>query len=922
MGGGSGMKLLLLNYSYLSAQLRALGHQVLTVGLEPDCDLVLTLADYRMEQILKKIRFQPDWVIFIDSLQRMIPRGLENCPYPLALFCLDSTINRFWQIPFAQISHLVLFDQKPESVLAQAKGLNSLWFPLCADTSIYNPQRRDKAFDISFIGNRNPHTRQKRENILRALSGRFNLTIFDGNPPLDALQTAEVYRKSKLVLNENLFPAVNLRLFEAMACGSAVLSEDTAPGLEDLFQDSKELITYNPENLLEKTAYYLEKGEEREAIAFSGCHNILNFHNLEKRAKELITLLENAPEKSHIDDGSKKCYIGKAFLNFALKWPQKDRDALVEAERFLKEAVADYPSYSALLALGKIFTLKSDFHSAMKSFEEATLLSAGDYRAPLCAGIIASMMEDTSSEKRLLSLAVDAIGEAADRGDLLRAGSASFHRFWGKCLAERGDFMDAGLMKYHLPIVFWSGMEHLRKAAETDSAMWEVIGDHLMRASALDQALLAYKNSASTDSAKIATAEKTSYLSLSENIVPLPAPPLLTLCMIVKDEARNLAELLPLVKSGVDQIVIADTGSQDDTIAVAKSFGAEVFSIPWSDNFAEARNRTLRLAKGRYIIYLDGDDRLDPIALHSLRNDLNGSEDKIFLTPVLDRLSGEVCLQKRIFPRKPELRFRGAIHEQVIADPANYTFVEAPLTIYHQGYDEKADLKNKSHRNLKIIGRELKKNPDDLYLHYHSALCYLNLQQDLKAIESLRKVAFPAASENTEAELQEHSLILLSKIFLRLSDIETAMKLLQTLLGFQPYSALGHYYLGKLYFEEQLYSECRGKLEEFFRLDFRPKGIPVAVDKILSWAHYYLAKCLEHQGHFNRSVEEYSQAAGLSANPAKIYGDIGRVYYKIHNLSEAKKFLELCLLQHPSDRSAQHLYEKTILEGTLLTIEK
>jgi hypothetical protein len=123
------MKLLLLNYPYLSQQLRDFGHQVISAGTEKDCDLVFPLTEYSWETILKQIHFTPDWVVFFDSLQRVLPKGLENCEYPFALFCLDSTINRFWQTPFAHIADLVLFDQKPEAFLAQAQRMNARWLP-------------------------------------------------------------------------------------------------------------------------------------------------------------------------------------------------------------------------------------------------------------------------------------------------------------------------------------------------------------------------------------------------------------------------------------------------------------------------------------------------------------------------------------------------------------------------------------------------------------------------------------------------------------------------------------------------------------------------------------------------------------------------------------------------------------------------
>ena len=61
----------------------------------------------------------------------------------------------------------------------------------------------------------------------------------------------------------------------------------------------------------------------------------------------------------------------------------------------------------------------------------------------------------------------------------------------------------------------------------------------------------------------------------------------------------------------VDEIVVVDTGSTDATAAVASRFGARVYPFPWVDSFAAARNESLRHARGDWIFWLDGDERLD-----------------------------------------------------------------------------------------------------------------------------------------------------------------------------------------------------------------------------------------------------------------------------------------------------------------------
>jgi glycosyltransferase involved in cell wall biosynthesis len=86
---------------------------------------------------------------------------------------------------------------------------------------------------------------------------------------------------------------------------------------------------------------------------------------------------------------------------------------------------------------------------------------------------------------------------------------------------------------------------------------------------------------------------------------------MISLCMIVRDEEANLPRVLGSVKGLVDEMVIVDTGSTDRTIDVARSWGARVDRIEWPDDFAAARNHSLSLAKGDWILVLDGDDEFE-----------------------------------------------------------------------------------------------------------------------------------------------------------------------------------------------------------------------------------------------------------------------------------------------------------------------
>ncbi|MGO9882155.1 MAG: glycosyltransferase family 2 protein, partial [Solirubrobacteraceae bacterium] len=80
--------------------------------------------------------------------------------------------------------------------------------------------------------------------------------------------------------------------------------------------------------------------------------------------------------------------------------------------------------------------------------------------------------------------------------------------------------------------------------------------------------------------------------------------------LIVRDESRVLSDCLASIREIVDEIVVVDTGSVDDSVEIARRYGARVIHHPWRDDFAQARNAALDAARGEWILYIDADERL------------------------------------------------------------------------------------------------------------------------------------------------------------------------------------------------------------------------------------------------------------------------------------------------------------------------
>jgi hypothetical protein len=86
--------------------------------------------------------------------------------------------------------------------------------------------------------------------------------------------------------------------------------------------------------------------------------------------------------------------------------------------------------------------------------------------------------------------------------------------------------------------------------------------------------------------------------------------PRLSLCMIVRDNAKTLPACLESTRPWVDEMIVVDTGSVDETPRIVESFGAKLFHFPWCDDFSAARNDSLRHASGDWLFWMDSDDTI------------------------------------------------------------------------------------------------------------------------------------------------------------------------------------------------------------------------------------------------------------------------------------------------------------------------
>lgn len=255
--------------------------------------------------------------------------------------------------------------------------------------------------------------------------------------------------------------------------------------------------------------------------------------------------------------------------------------------------------------------------------------------------------------------------------------------------------------------------------------------------------------------------------------------PVLTLSMIIKNEEKFLEDCLNSVKGLVDEIVIVDTGSTDNSLEIAKKHSAKIFHFDWINDFAAARNFALKQSSGKWILYLDADERLDQESIQEIKTVIvSNKKIGVFCNVIsYSEVAGNTNKMKyaRLFKNSDEIEFEGRVHEQIEKSLTknNYDILDSNIKIVHLGYDQTKEVyEQKARRNLQLLLIDYSENPKT-YVKFQIGQTYVVLNEVEKGIPYFEEVV---KDDEIDKNYRLQSLRFLGAFYVEKNKLEIALK--------------------------------------------------------------------------------------------------------------------------------------------------
>lgn len=220
----------------------------------------------------------------------------------------------------------------------------------------------------------------------------------------------------------------------------------------------------------------------------------------------------------------------------------------------------------------------------------------------------------------------------------------------------------------------------------------------------------------------------------------------ISVCIITKNEVENLKKCLEALKPYPFEIVVTDTGSEDDSLKVARQYTDRVYEFEWIGDFSAARNFCVSQASHNTILSLDTDEFIRPFDWEALQEAVENHPKSLGTIELFNyfdadgETKSQISRLERLFNRR-YYHFINPVHEYLVPiedmAPSSY---HAPVSVDHVGYQgSKEKLKEKAERDIKLIRAEIEADPENPYLYFQLGQSYMLMRDHTGALPWFRK---------------------------------------------------------------------------------------------------------------------------------------------------------------------------------------
>jgi glycosyltransferase involved in cell wall biosynthesis len=374
--------------------------------------------------------------------------------------------------------------------------------------------------------------------------------------------------------------------------------------------------------------------------------------------------------------------------------------------------------------------------------------------------------------------------------------------------------------------------------------------------------------------------------------------PLLSLCMIVKNEEKVLQRCLDSVYGIVDEIIIVDTGSTDSTKEIALKYVDKVYEFEWTNSFADARNYAQKWAKGEWILVLDADEYVDRESLKEVITILKNTKKHIdgydvtiynFVGMRADRIIQH--RNTRIYRNTPNICYFRSIHEQLKKNEKEDLITEMiPLIIYHSGYMfQTVKEKNKNDRNAKLLDKELNSSKNKGFDYFNLANEYLS-----KDVEKALEFYVKAYKYKPDFGYSWVSLCIVQIIvcLIHLKRFNKALDVISDAEKIYIETPDFKYLRGEIYFMQYRYDDALEVLNELVNNKSKYQKFIRSIEYLEYDPHILLGHIYKYKRDFQKSIHHYTSALSVNNKSYEALYNVLEILAKFHSEDEIIQFLE------------------------------